>query len=97
VDKSRLWMATGTMSLRTGFSHSPHVATYVRRRQSGLTQFSDRRGGVKELPDLDALVLVQPEGVGFSDVEGGVELREVPNDLVAAELRRRMWVGRQPL
>ena len=38
------------------------------------------------LPDLDPLLLIQPKGVGFSYVEGRVELGEVPNDLVAAEL-----------
>ena len=49
------------------------------------------------LPDLDPLVLVQPEGVGFCYVEGGVELGEVPDDLVAAELGGGVWVGRHAL
>jgi hypothetical protein len=39
------------------------------------------------LPDLDPLIFVQPEGIGVCYLEGGVELRKIPNDLIAAELR----------
>ena len=52
---------------------------------------------MRRLPDLDALVLVEPQGVGVLDVEGGVELREVSNDLVAAELGGGVGVGSHPL
>ena len=51
----------------------------------------------KQLPDLDSLVLVEPESVRVLYVEGGVELREVSNDLVAAELDGGVGVGGHPL
>src|SRR5665811_1033281 len=48
-------------------------------------------------PDGHALLGGEPQGVGLGDAEGGVEVVDVADDLVAAELRRRVRVGGQPL
>ena len=55
-----------------------------------------RRRGVPS-PDLDALGFVEPEGVGVGDAERVVEGGDVADDLVAAELGRRVRVCGQAL
>src|ERR1700752_3162570 len=46
-------------------------------------------------PDPHAVLRRQPELVALFDAECVVELREVAKDAVAAELRRRVRIGRQ--
>ena len=48
-------------------------------------------------PDGDALLLVKPQRVGLGHLERRIEVVDVADDLVAAELVRGVRVGRQPL
>ena len=54
-----------------------------------------RASGPARSPDGDALVRVEPEGVGLRDAERIVERVDVADDLVAAELVGRVRVDRQ--
>jgi hypothetical protein len=80
--------ACGYVTAATGRSYDP--------RTQCVSVAGGLNGILNVLPDANPSRRFEPQLVGGADVKRAVELVEVPHDLVAAELARRVRVGSEP-